>query len=96
MSQVLFVPRGKYVLLRILSEKSIRGIAMPGNTTVGTRFIVEAIGDKVTDLDVGDEVMMLPNAFATRPDESQEHAIVKAGFIIATVKREPVDHDLSA
>ncbi len=95
MSKIEYVPRGKYVLLRMIKEKVLRGIAMPDVSSTGSRFIVEAVGDKVKGVEVGDEVMMLPNAFATRPDESQEHAIVKAGFIIATIRRYVDEHDYS-
>lgn len=85
--QVTYVPRGKFVLLREVRNKVVRGIVMPDQTTTGNKFVVEAVGSKVTDLKPGDEVVMMPNCPATRLDEATDLYLIQKGFIISTVVR---------
>jgi len=93
---VTFIPRGKYVLLEQIKNKLVRGLAIPDISSTGVRWIVRGVGAKVSDLSVGDEVMMLPRAVAIQPDEAPEYVVVKRGFIIATIVRTTVDNDYSA
>lgn len=63
MSKSAFYPRNDYVLIRIQElGQTPSGIALPDQAVAGKKFIVEAMGDKVEDLDIGDSVMMMGQA----------------------------------
>lgn len=53
-----WIPRNDYVLVRIEKIDPGDGIAMPDTAIEGKRFVVAAVGPKVEDLALGDEVLM--------------------------------------
>lgn len=59
MEKVTYAPRNEMVLIRILDVGMIRGVALPQISVQGKRYLVEAVGHKVENLDVGDEVLMI-------------------------------------
>ena len=56
MSNKIYQPRNNWVLIRQIQEGEI---ALPDGSVAGYKHIVEAIGSKVEDLTVGDEVLAL-------------------------------------
>jgi NADPH:quinone reductase-like Zn-dependent oxidoreductase len=55
-----YQPRNDKVLVRVLSiGKSEGGVALPEISIEGKEFVVEAVGPKVEDLEVGDRVLMI-------------------------------------
>ena len=55
---VTYRPRNDLVLSRVVDTGEQRGILMPQQSIQGKRYLVEAIGPKVEDLQVGDWVFM--------------------------------------
>lgn len=52
-------PRNDWVIVRTVEvEKNKAGIVMPQTSIEGKRFIVEAVGEKVENLQPGDSVML--------------------------------------
>lgn len=57
---VRFKPRNEFVLVRIhLVDTNRAGIAIPQVSAEGKSFVVEAVGDAVNGLRVGDRVLMV-------------------------------------
>lgn len=60
-----FTVRNDFVLIRSVKLEEVRGLAMPDTAIEGKKFIVEAIGDKVENLKVGDSVLAVGNLGTT-------------------------------
>lgn len=86
-----FYPRNDYCLIKIVELGATpSGIALPDYAIAGKKFVVEAMGEKVEDLDIGDSVLMkgqrgveyyeLPN----RPDL----LVIKQEFIVLVIEDE--------
>lgn len=93
--KVEFKPRPKYLVIRQIKQKQVRGIEMPDITETGVRFVVESVGAKVEGISPGDEIMLMPKCPAIQPDEAPGVFVVKASFVIATISRFVDELDLS-
>ena len=54
-----YIPRNDYVLLRLVSRDTVRGIAMPESSAQGKKWLVESFGPDVVGLKVGQEALPL-------------------------------------
>lgn len=60
MSKTIYKPRGDRVLIRrVQVGETDSGIAVPDASIEGFYHVVEAIGPKVEELDVGDKVLLV-------------------------------------
>lgn len=60
---IKYIPRNDFVLIRIIQlDESPGGIVLPQISLEGKQYVVEAIGPKVEDLQIGDRVLMIGTA----------------------------------
>jgi NADPH:quinone reductase-like Zn-dependent oxidoreductase len=75
--------RKGFVLVRIIEVGKVRGIRMPQSSINGKEFYVEGLGEDVTDLKVGDKVLMTGNI------NTHYHEVPNTGNLIV-IKQENV------
>lgn len=58
-TKITYQPRNTLVLIQIINLGKVGNVAMPDIAEAGKKNIVEAIGPKVEDLQVGDDVLVV-------------------------------------
>lgn len=56
---LVYQPRGDYVLIKINTKDKVGGIVVPQRSAEGKTYSVMAVGPKVEDLSVGEEVYII-------------------------------------
>jgi len=83
-------PVGKNILLRVIKGNGLKGIILPDNAQSNPdlcRFYVQDIGDEVTKVNIGDEVMFLPRALEIKVENIEpEIFIIKEEQLLGIVK----------
>lgn len=84
MSKV-YKPRNDFVLVRVIDLGQLRGIHVPNISVEGKKYVVEAMGDAVKNLKVGDSVLMTGTVgvdWATLPGLSDLLIIKEANIVL--------------
>ncbi len=82
------IPRGDFVIVKISTVDTVKGIAMPECSIQGQEFHVVAFGPKVENLEVGDKIMMtgqLGVDYSFIPN-NDKHLIIREANIVLVFK----------
>lgn len=87
MNQITYRPRNNLVLIRRMARGKVRGLVMPDAAAEGQKMVVEAVGPKVEDLDVGDEVLAIgiPGEDLVRIPGHTDLYLVREGNVLVVV-----------
>lgn len=84
-----YEPRNDLVLISKKKRGTIRGLHMPEASAEGIDFFVEAFGPLVTDLKVGDQVMLMGKSVEPfYPVPGETHLIICEQKLVAYIIRE--------
>lgn len=84
-----YSPRNDIVLIRSESRGKVRGLHMPDATEEGKRLVVEAIGQEVKNLNVGDVILAVgtPGQDLVRIPGEGNLYLTKQANVLAIVER---------
>ena len=93
LENVTFFPRNDFVIVRIEVQDKLRKLALPQQSADAKRYFVEAIGPKVEDLKVGDEVRMTgqPNVDWANLPGRNDLLIIREGNVLVKITRKLVE-----